>query len=156
MYRSNTDKTTWMNLQQVLFSRAYRVFTMSEHTRKSVIEDYHLPPDKVATVYAGPNLATLPSFEKNVSNKMILFVGGDFKRKDWITLLRAFKEVKSRVRDAELFIVGSSPKVSGLWNHSQGICEKRRIGLPLPECIHIRDAINIRTFWPCFPGGNCI
>ncbi|MGD0072566.1 MAG: hypothetical protein ABSB71_13520 [Candidatus Bathyarchaeia archaeon] len=82
MYRSNTDKTTWMNLQQVLFSRAYRVFTMSEHTRKSVIEDYHLPPDKVATVYAGPNLATLPSFEKNVSNKMILFVGGDFKRKD--------------------------------------------------------------------------
>jgi len=113
LYRSRADKEKWMNLQQFLFSGAYKVFTMSEHTRKSVIEDFNVHPDKVAAVYAGPNMGTLPSFEKNTSNKMILFVGGDFRRKGVLTLFKAFKEVQKKVEDAKLFIVGSRPKISG-------------------------------------------
>lgn len=127
MYRSKTDKTNWMNLQQVLFLRAYRVFTMSEYTRKSVIEDFHVHPDKVVAVYSGLNLAMLPSFEKNVSNKMILFVGGDFRRKGGITLFRAFKEVKRRVGDAKLFIVGSRPKISGPGITVKGFVKKEEL-----------------------------
>jgi glycosyltransferase involved in cell wall biosynthesis len=84
-------------------------------------------PDKVATVYAGPNLTMLPSFEKNVSNKMILFVGGDFRRKGGITLFRAFKEVKRRVGDAKLFIVGSSPKISGPGITVKGFVKKEEL-----------------------------
>ena len=127
MYKSQTEKTNWMNLQQVLFSRAYRVFTMSEYTRKSVIEDFHVHPDKVAAVYAGPNIAVLPSFEKNVSNKMILFVGKQFRRKGGIALFRAFKEVKKKVGDAKLFIVGSSPKISGPGITVKGFVEKGQL-----------------------------
>ena len=127
MYRSKTDKANWMNLQQNLFSRAFIVFTMSEYARKSVIEDFHVHPDKVAAVYAGPNLDRLPSFEKNVSNKMILFVGKDFRRKGGITLFRAFKEVKRRVRDAKLLIVGSRPEISSPGIIVKGFVKKEEL-----------------------------
>lgn len=126
-YRSKTDKTNWMNLQQILFSRASRIFTMSEHARRSVIEDFHVHPDKVAAVYAGPNLDRLPSFEKNVSSKTILFVGKDFRRKGGITLSRAFKEVKKRVGDAKLFIVGSKPKISSPGITVKGFVKKEEL-----------------------------
>ncbi len=127
MYRSKTDKMNWMKLQQVLFLKAYKVFTMSENTRKSVIEDFHVRPDKVVAVYAGPNLAVLPSFEKNVGKKMILFVGGDFRRKGGVTLLRAFKEVKKRIPNAELFIVGSSPQIHGSGITVRGFVTKKEL-----------------------------
>ncbi len=127
MYRSKTDKSNWMNLQSVLLLRAYRVFTMSEHTRNSVIQDFHVHPDNVATVSAGPNLASLPTFEKNVSNRLILFVGGDFNRKGGKTLVRGFKEVKKTIRDAELVIVGSSPKISGPGITVKGFVSKEEL-----------------------------
>lgn len=126
-YRSKADKTNWMNLQQILFSRASKIFTMSEYAQKSVIEDFHVHADKVAVVYAGPNLDRLPSFEKNVSNKMILFVGKDFRRKGGIALLRAFKEVKRRVRDAKLFIVGSRPEISSPGITVKGFVKKEEL-----------------------------
>jgi glycosyltransferase involved in cell wall biosynthesis len=126
-YSSKTDKTNWMNLQQNLFSRASKIFTMSEYARKSVIEDFHVHADKVAAVYAGPNLDRLPSFEKNVSNKMILFVGKDFRRKGGITLFRAFKEVKRRVGDAKLFIVGSRPEISSPGITVKGFVKKEEL-----------------------------
>lgn len=100
---------------------------MSEHARRSVIEDFHVHPDKVAAVYAGPNLDRLPSFEKNVSSKTILFVGKDFRRKGGITLSRAFKEVKKRVGDAKLFIVGSKPKISSPGITVKGFVKKEEL-----------------------------
>jgi glycosyltransferase involved in cell wall biosynthesis len=112
MYRSKKTKLKWMRLQKDLFSNAFKVFTMSELTRKSVIEDYGIRPEKVATVYSGPNIDKLPSFAKNFGSKNILFVGGDFRRKGGIALLKAFKEVNSKIPGAKLFIVGSNPEIS--------------------------------------------
>lgn len=87
-------------------------------------------PDKVAAVSVFPNLTMLPSFEKNVCNKMILFVGGDFRRKGGITLFRAFEDIKRRVENTKLFIDGSSPKYQVVESQLR-ICEKRRVDLPL-------------------------
>ena len=94
---------------------------MSEYTRKSVIEDFHVHPDKVAAVYAGPNLTTLPSFEKNVSNKMILFVGGDFRRKGGIALLRAFKGSKERLETPACLSLDQVRKYQVLELRSRGL-----------------------------------
>ncbi len=127
MYRSKVAKLDWMNLQRILFLRASRVFTMSEYTRQSVIEDFHIQPDKVVVVYSGPNIRTLPYFEKDVSNKIILFVGGDFRRKGGLTLLRAFKEVNKRIPTSQLFIVGSSPKISGPGIIVKGFVKKEEL-----------------------------
>jgi glycosyltransferase involved in cell wall biosynthesis len=58
---------------------------------------------------------------------MILFVGKDFERKGGMNLLRAFKEVRRRIKDANLVIVGSRLKASGLGITVKGFLRKEEL-----------------------------
>ena len=107
LWPSEAEKVARIKLETELYQKASLVFTFSEYARKSVVTDYGIDEDKVATVYAGPNLKEIPSTpEKDYSNKTILFVGKDFEIKGGPTLIKAFKEVKKEVKDAKLIIAG--------------------------------------------------
>jgi len=84
------------------------IFTMSEHLRRSFIEDFDVPPDRVKAVGAGMNLERLPEYnaDKDYSRRNILFIGVEFDRKGGWQLLDAFKSVRQRLPDARLHIVG--------------------------------------------------
>jgi glycosyltransferase involved in cell wall biosynthesis len=89
------------------------VFTMSEWVRRSMIDDYGLDPRNVVTVGAGPNLDTLPPRpEREDGPPRLLFVGKRFDRKGGPQLLEAFRRVRARRPDAELWIVGPAEPVS--------------------------------------------
>ncbi|MDY6930442.1 MAG: glycosyltransferase family 4 protein [Halobacteriota archaeon] len=111
-FRSKSERNSWINLERKTCNNATGIFTFSEYVKKSVIGDYGVPEDKVTTVYSGVNLKELPILEKDHNSKKILFVGLDFDRKGGQTLIKAFKEVKKEIKDAELIIVGSKPNVS--------------------------------------------
>ena len=84
------------------------MFTMSEHLRRSFIEDFDVPPDRVQAIGAGINLERLPDYVpgKDYSRKEILFIGVDFGRKGGWDLLKAFKNVRERLPGSTLHIVG--------------------------------------------------
>jgi starch synthase len=84
------------------------IFTMSEHLRMSFIQDFDVPPERVKTIGAGMNLEQLPECvaAKDYSRREVLFIGVDFGRKGGWSLLEAFKNVRQRVPDATLHIVG--------------------------------------------------
>ncbi|MDA0524407.1 glycosyltransferase family 4 protein [Methanococcoides alaskense] len=119
-------KEKWLELETKSYNNANVVFTLSNHTRRSIIDDYGVSDEKVVTVYAGTNLDDVPNVEKAYENKVILFVGIDFERKGGYVLLEAFKQVKAEIKDVRLIIIGSSPdinmegvEVKGFVSHSE-------------------------------------
>jgi glycosyltransferase involved in cell wall biosynthesis len=94
--------------ERAVYSGLTRIFTMSEHLRKSFIDDFDVPPDRVKAIGAGINLEHLPDYVegKDYSQPSILFIGVDFGRKGGWELLKAFKNVHDRVPASILHIVG--------------------------------------------------
>ncbi|WP_164888459.1 glycosyltransferase family 4 protein [Methanosarcina sp. MSH10X1] len=105
------DRNRWFEMERLSYQNADVVFTLSNHTRQSIICDYGVDESKVVTVYGGVDLSNIPNIEKNYSN-IILFVGIDFERKGGFVLLEAFQVVKTQMKNAKLVIVGSKPDIS--------------------------------------------
>ena len=106
----------WQRLEKETYLKADKVFVMGPHVRTSLIDFYGLDPKKVVAVGGGSNITTKlnknPEFrEKSYKDRILLFVGRDFKRKGGGDLLQAFEIVKKKFKDAKLTIVGCRPKV---------------------------------------------
>jgi len=106
----------WQRLEKETYLKADKVFVMGPHVRTSLIDFYGLDPKKVVVVGGGSNITTKlnknPEFrEKSYKDRVLLFVGRDFKRKGGGDLLQAFEIVKKKFKDAKLTIVGCRPKV---------------------------------------------
>jgi glycosyltransferase involved in cell wall biosynthesis len=103
----------WQKIEEGIYRRATRLFTMSNHVRQSLIEHYQCPPEKVVCVLAGPNIDIDfgPPRNDNYRNKNILFADIQWERKGGPLLVEAFKRVLKKHPDARLTIVGASPKV---------------------------------------------
>jgi glycosyltransferase involved in cell wall biosynthesis len=122
LWWSESEKARRKKLDEKVFQNADKIFTWSNYVKNTILENYDVEKGKIKTIYAGVNLKWGPDFEKNFGNKIILFVGIDFHRKGGWTLVEAFKEVKKKIPDAKLIIVGASPKIQ-----EEGILVKGRI-----------------------------
>jgi glycosyltransferase involved in cell wall biosynthesis len=104
--------------ERKVYEKATAIFTFSEILRRSFIEDFGMPSERVRTVYGGSNLPHTPDDTVLHAPKngppTVLFVGRAFERKGGPQLLAAFRLVRSRIPDARLLIAGASPDVSGM------------------------------------------
>jgi len=96
--------------EAAVYRAADAVLTMSERLRRSFVDDFGLPPERVHTVHAGPNFARdqvpdRPPRDPEAA-PTVLFVGRAFERKGGPLLLEAFERVRSRIPSARLWIVG--------------------------------------------------
>jgi glycosyltransferase involved in cell wall biosynthesis len=98
----------WFERETALYRGAKRVFTLSNHTRDSMISDYAVPETAVKTVGAGVNFESFPERKADYDGKTLIFVGLDFARKGGPVLLGAFKLVREVQPDARLIIVGQT------------------------------------------------
>lgn len=103
----------WIELERTIYKNATLNFTMGSHVAKSIIEDYSCPQHKVVCVNVGSNIGTDFKVDRaKYNNKNILFVGIDWERKGGPELVEAFKLVLRVHPDAQLTIVGCSPKLN--------------------------------------------
>jgi starch synthase len=99
-------------------ARVYReacvVLTISEYLRRSFIEGFGVPENRVCAVGAGPNLdvSRLPRRPEPRRDRIptVLFVGKQFQRKGGLVLLEAFRLLRVRLPTARLVIVGPSSR----------------------------------------------
>jgi len=97
----------WLVLEKQLYQNASLIFSTSENTRNSIINDYQIKPDKVINVkYGISNDDNYRSSEKN-KDKSILFVGKNFMRKGGYILLNAFYKIRQEIPEAKLVIVST-------------------------------------------------
>lgn len=102
----------WLAIERKLYENAKFIFTCSENTRNSFINDYGIKAKKIISVRYGVALEDIIDMPKTYDGKTILFVGKDFKRKGGYVLLEAFKKVREEIDDAKLIIVGTDRNAS--------------------------------------------
>jgi glycosyltransferase involved in cell wall biosynthesis len=103
----------WLARERKLYSDACRIFVMSEHVRRSLLDLYGCDERKVKKVLVGANLKSVPTAPEpgELANKTILFVGVEWKRKGGPELVEAFRRLPERHQDARLIILGVAPDV---------------------------------------------
>jgi glycosyltransferase involved in cell wall biosynthesis len=102
----------WIELERSIYHRATMSFVRSSNIARSIVEQYGVPPEKVACVYAGSNALTDKPFnEAKYASKQILFVGIDWERKGGPQLVAAFRRVLEQHPDAGLTIIGCTPEL---------------------------------------------
>lgn len=98
----------WREMEQELYRRADCVFVSSRFAEGSVRHDYDAA--NVECVFSGSNVPSARAATR--SGRTILFVGVDWERKGGPELLAAFREVRRRIPEAQLWIAGCDPGVS--------------------------------------------
>ena len=92
--------------------RAQKIFTISEFTKKEIIEHYHYPKDKIMVTYPGYSKLRIKSSELRtrdirtkygIKGRYILFVGTIQPRKNVDRLIEAFEMFNM---EADLVLVG--------------------------------------------------
>lgn len=101
----------FLPMERAAISAATRVFTMSGHVSRTLIEDYGRTPESVVCVKAGSNVPPIqvPAPDR-FSRRNVLFVGLDWERKGGPDLVKAFRILRKRLPDATLTIVGAAPQ----------------------------------------------
>lgn len=100
--------------ESTVYDSAAAILTLSDLLGRSFLDDFELPPEKLHTIHAGPNLTSrvdphvLSAARARRTDRVptILFVGRQFERKGGDLLLRAFQTVRRSVPTARLVVVG--------------------------------------------------
>ena len=89
-----------LKFENKFFEKCKCVFCMSNY----IMNDLNTKNPKIKTkvVYAGAN--HIVEMRKKYGIHKILFVGNDFKRKNGYKVIEAFKIVKNKIKDAELYL----------------------------------------------------
>jgi starch synthase len=114
---STQMRQEWLELETEVFKAAKNIFTWSEFTRQSFINDYSIPAERVITVGAGANLLQTDITDKRYDSQTAIFVGYEFERKGGFYLLEAWKQVIQKLPNAKLYIAGPQQ----LTNNMQGV-----------------------------------
>lgn len=99
-------------------SKAKRIVTVSDYSKKDIHQTYQVPNDKIDVVYNGVNILYMPLQEEekikvkakySQGSDYFLFIGSLHPRKNIVGLLKAFDDFRQSVgSDIKLLIVGES------------------------------------------------
>lgn len=101
----------YCQLELEYYRGAARIVTSNERTRRSLISDYQIQPERVVTIGQGCDLSVEPWPEVKRVPELLMFVGYDFERKGGHCLIEAFRYVKKSHPAARLLIVGAKVQV---------------------------------------------
>jgi len=103
----------WRACEREIYENAAMTFTWSSNVSRTLVEEYAVPPDRIACIYTGSNASVpqaQPTDPLRYARKEILFIGVDWERKGGPTLLRAFRMLRDRHPDASLTVVSCVPE----------------------------------------------
>jgi glycogen synthase len=122
-FAQDQDFAAWKDCERSAYTQASRLFTMSNIVKLSLIQDYGIDSDKISVVGSFANRHGVYAGEKSFGRKQILFNGADFKRKGGDIVLAAFEQVKQKIPEAKLVIIGRKLNL-----HREGVDNPGRIG----------------------------
>ena len=96
-----------MSQMEEIIKKAGRIISISENTKKDLIEILNVKPEKIDVIYHGFNKT--PTLKKpNLYGRYILFVGIRNGRKNFNTFATAISKIIHKESDLKLICVGSS------------------------------------------------
>lgn len=94
--------------ERQIYHRAAVLFTMSEQTKRSLVDGYGIEPNRVHVAHPGPNIDIPREIPPKMKSDDVLFIGKDFARKGGEVLLQAFSLVRRDAPSARLHVVGTT------------------------------------------------
>lgn len=101
-----------VEMEQRVFQNCSFIFARSDQTKRSIVEDYQIAPERVHVVGGGVNLIRLPDEPHNKTSATaptVLFIGKEFHRKGGDLLLEAFGALRAEIPKARLLMVTDDP-----------------------------------------------
>jgi starch synthase len=98
--------------ERAVYHGAAAIFPLSERLRRSFLDDFGVPAERVRAVYAGPNfgpgLAAAAAAARRTVDRppTVLFVGLHFHRKGGDLLVESFRRVRTHLPTARLLLAG--------------------------------------------------
>jgi glycosyltransferase involved in cell wall biosynthesis len=142
-----------MNLYRETFRRASRIVTWSDWALRGLVDEYQVPPEKIAVIPPGvdPTLWQRPtSHTDSTSPVKILFVGGNLQRKGGLLLLEVFRCLQELTPQAvELHLVTHDDVPA-----EKGVFVYHGLQPNSPELIrlyHASDIFCLPTYGDCLP-----
>jgi len=94
--------------------RARRVITISEFSRREIVERLGIEPSKIEVVYPGVTAIAAREAARESSEPLVLYVGSIFTRRHLPETIRGFARLARRRPDIQLAIVGDNRSVPRL------------------------------------------
>lgn len=91
-----------------LVTKSIHIFTISEFSKKDIVEHLRIDEKKVDIIYCGISDSFKKTYEKNNYGKYILGVSTINKRKNFNGLIHGF--LKAEINDCKLLLVGSEDR----------------------------------------------
>jgi glycosyltransferase involved in cell wall biosynthesis len=108
----------YSNRLENICRRADRIITVSENTKKDLLEFYPLPSGRITVVHEGVDPVFRPAATQNEINRVrkkfgisgpyILFVGAADEDKNLVRLAEAFSRVREKTGDIQLVLAGKN------------------------------------------------
>jgi len=87
--------------------RASRIIAVSESTRQDLVSIYQTKPERIAVIYSGIDKEFKPKMHAPGQTRYaILYLGSSEGRKNVDALIKAYAQLKQRLSDAKLLLVG--------------------------------------------------
>lgn len=122
----------WYAIEEQLYRGADLVVVATERVRESMIEDYGVSPENVATVGMGVHVYQRLNSEKHPSHLM-LFAGMEFERHGGTEALRIFSALRARLPDARLSMLTNISNIPSDSVENLGVVSRARLGQLLNE-----------------------
>ncbi len=119
-FLDSDEQREWLGLEGSVYRVATRIFVGSQFVKNSLVTDYGVAEERVFPTGFGAGLGHAGIYEKHFDRRSVLFIGkGDFEKKGGTLLMEAFKQVRERVPDATLHLVGQDrvPEMPSVVNH---------------------------------------
>jgi glycosyltransferase involved in cell wall biosynthesis len=95
----------WHEREGAVYHGAERIFCFSQPVKRSLVEDYGVPADRVEVVGAGANVVPERPVRRD-DGWTLLFVGAEWERKGGTILASAFERLRRRLPCARLDVLG--------------------------------------------------
>jgi len=104
-------------LVRLTAQKSHKIITGSRFSKQDILSKYHIPPEKIEVVHLGASLGLRPELKDSeiqktlqkhrIQKPYLLCVGRLNPRKNWVTLVKAFSQLKKKTRiPQKLVIVG--------------------------------------------------
>lgn len=117
---SERGVASWEMRRVDIYRRARKCTVASHWAADSLLDDYNLPPERVAVVGFGANHHGSVE-DRDWRSPRFLFVGIDWERKGGPFVLRAFARLRSAIPDATLDVVGGHPSLQEPGVNAHGV-----------------------------------
>ena len=125
------------NIQMQYYQTCSGIFTMGKWLKADLTERCGISSTKVHHVGGGINLDKDLIHPAGRTNNKILFVGRDFQRKGGFLVYKAFKKLKQRIPNLELYVAG--PSINPIQNpidgyYYMGDCSHKTLSVLFNKC----------------------